>query len=213
MPNTSFYLGLIMTVFIGSIIYGQDSKSMKFGLVAGINHSQLLSPFQGLSFKAKQGLYLGASSNISLAERIQWQPELLFSLQGYRNDLIDITLTTPEGQFVGTVRSKTSELTIAIPLLFQYRIGKALYFQGGPQLGYIVGRKYKEIENTLPPPDPNIARQYDYDYDKFDAGVVAGVGYEIGQRFDLNVRYFLALTKRENFHRSSVLSLGMGYWL
>lgn len=205
----------VLTLIITSNGYSQNSE-VEFGLKAGVNYSKFTSDFElngikHIKYQRKPGLYVGGFLKVEFSGDIQFQPELLFAVQGTGVLIEDIEVVDNNGErTVSDYKSNINECTIAVPLVFRYSVTEFFFLEGGPQFGYIVDRTEKIKE------DPFEYEGYErqtseYDYDRFDMGLALGTGYHLTEDLILNGRFFFGLIDRDNSLRSSVINLGLEY--
>lgn len=213
MKKVTFIITLLIIQTINS-----QSQNLKFGIKSGINLSKYtpeisIDNIKLADYQNKFGFYLGMYANISISKKIKFQPELLFSTQGTKILIENISLTDATGISIdnGNIESKINESTILLPLNILYSINDKFSIEVGPQLGYIINRKEEITENILVQ-DIGIINE-DIDYDKFDFGFNLGIGFKIVESIKLNTRYFFGLIERDNSIKSSIFSFGIEYEL
>lgn len=197
-----------------SIIYGQD-KSLKFGLKSGGNYGKYTSNENSLDYKYKFGFYAGGFLNISVEEKLEFQPELLFALQGSR--IFIGGLNIPNFNYNGDSISNSNtygftyeinELTISIPLIIKVFLSKNFYLESGPQFGIIINRSLNSSMQLLQGEDDDFLIR---DGDPFDFGVTLGFGQKLSEKLSLNLRSYSGLIKRDDNIKSFVFNLGIEY--
>ena len=198
-----------------SVIYGQD-KPINFGIKTGMNIGKFTPNKNSIDYKYKFGFYAGGFMNISLQEKLEFQPELLFALQGSR--VLVKGLNIPNFDFNGNPISNSNtydfeyeinELTISIPLIVKVFLGNQLYLESGPQIGFIIERSLNSSQQILDGEDDSfIIRESD---DSFDFGVSLGLGYKVSERVNLNSRLYSGLIKRDDKIKSFVMNIGIEY--
>jgi hypothetical protein len=198
-----------------SVIYGQD-KPINFGIKTGMNIGKFTPNKNSIDYKYKFGFYAGGFMNISLQEKLEFQPELLFALQGSR--VLVKGLNIPNFDFNGNPISNSNtydfeyeinELTISIPLIVKVFLSNQFYLESGPQIGFIIERSLNSSQQILDGEDDSfIIRESD---DSFDFGVSLGLGYKVSERVNLNSRLYSGLIKRDDKIKSFVLNIGIEY--
>jgi len=198
-----------------SVIYGQD-KPINFGIKTGMNIGKFTPNKNSIDYKYKFGFYAGGFMNISLQEKLEFQPELLFALQGSR--VLVKGLNIPNFDFNGNPISNSNtydfeyeinELTISIPLIVKVFLGNQFYLESGPQIGFIIERSLNSSQQILDGEDDSfIIRESD---DSFDFGVSLGLGYKVSERVNLNSRLYSGLIKRDDKIKSFVMNIGIEY--
>ena len=198
-----------------SVIYGQD-KPINFGIKTGMNIGKFTPNKNSIDYKYKFGFYAGGFMNISFQEKLEFQPELLFALQGSR--VLVKGLNIPNFDFNGNPISNSNtydfeyeinELTISIPLIVKVFLSNQFYLESGPQIGFIIERSLNSSQQILDGEDDSfIIRESD---DSFDFGVSLGLGYKVSERVNLNSRLYSGLIKRDDKIKSFVMNIGIEY--
>lgn len=203
---------ITVTVFIAllcSVLSAEaQDNPINWGIKAGVNQSTLWDRLEldgrpGIEYHSKTGFYVGGMANLSLSEKWDVQPELLFSL---RRTGIEV------GGFIGPevngnrYRATRTESVIDLPVLFRYYGFGKIFFEAGPQLGYLLKSQEEVEENPFDSDEGGFES-----FDKFDAGVAAGLGVKINAHFSVNARYFHGLVERDNSVNSMVINLGLEY--
>jgi Outer membrane protein beta-barrel domain len=116
-----------------------------WGIKGGINVANI-DIQNGSDPDARVGIHLGGLAHIHLSEHFALQPELMYSNQGAER-------STNNAEF------KTKLHYINIPVLLQFMTGSGFRVQTGPQLGVLMGAKYKvndvetDIDDNYETPD------------------------------------------------------------
>ncbi len=197
----------------------RGSKSIKFGLKAGVNLSSLSdleSP--GYTLSSRTGLNIGGYLNVNFNEKFVFQPEILYTTQGIiQNQVVS-----------GTNIEITYKLDyIAVPLMIKFYPTPKFNLEFGPQLAFIVN---KEIQGKGNGQTVNFEMDSFFQQNNiklktntFDLGLNFGLGFEIVKGLNLNGRYSIGTTKvfegADNLDkngnqasvRNKVLSFGLGY--
>ena len=124
------------------------------------------------------GFQLGGVANFGINDMFSFQPELLYSQKGFQ---------IKESDSGFTLESKTTFHYIDVPLLLHVNAG-GLFFEAGPQLGFLAGQKTKQevsgggMSGSQTSTDTDGLR-------KFDVGYIAGLGYQLESGLSLGVRY------------------------
>ena len=158
-----FYF-LIISLFM-LINTAEAQEKVKFGVKAGLT----ISDFTGKGYEnfkksdSRTSFHLGVLTEIYLAPRWNFQPEFLYSEQGY---------------FLENSNSSESlelELNyLELPLLAEFGLLENLHLQAGPQLGYLLNK------DKLPENGENGTL---FNYNSFDFSLIFGAEYEIGNFF------------------------------
>ncbi|WP_418263611.1 porin family protein [Flavobacterium faecale] len=181
-------------VFVSAVVQGQE---VRFGLKGGTNVSLF-----GNKVDPKLGFQLGLFSKIKLADQWYVQPEALYLEQSVKRDNFSVGLFTFD-------RATMKLSSIYVPVVFRYYPLNDLFLESGPQVGFLVKTKATaEYQGNSGEID------VDDEFKKVDFGFNFGTGYDISERFSLNIRYYVGLTKmsdsdyvRDFYNRNSILSL------
>lgn len=207
---------LIFLLIQLSNFYGQD-KSSNFGLKAGINYGKYTPNKNSIDYKYKFGFYAGGFFNISLKEKLEFQPEVLFALQGSQINIGSLSIPSFDYEGNPLPNSNTyefsyevNELTISMPMAIKVFLSKNFYLESGPQFGIIVDRSLNTSQQLLDGEDDSFVIR---EGDSFDFGVILGFGQKLSESLSLNLRSYSGLLKRDDDIKSFVFNLGIEYSL
>lgn len=205
-------LTFFIIVLITTITLGQD-KNADLGLKGGLNYGKYVPNQDSTDYKYQLGFYIGGFYKIQMEGKWQFQPELLFALQGSKINTKDNPLTDFNGNplpYTGTFdfEYEMYELTISIPLPLKLYVSNKFYIESGPQFGFIIDRNTTSSQFLLDGNDNSFVKQ---DGDNFDFGVCLGTGYDVSKNISLNLRAFSGLIKRDSDVKLFVLNIGMEY--
>ena len=161
---------VVIFVLIASYSYAQD---LKFGVKAGLNLSNVVGDdFEDVDMKS--GLYFGGFLNVPLNDRLSFQPELLYSRQGWKEDAVMLGSTNRD------LKMKISYLNI--PLLVRMGLGSSdkVYFYAGPQIGFFLKAEVEFDDNDEDAKDA---------FDSVDFSLNIGFSFVVGDNMSLDVRY------------------------
>lgn len=195
-------LTLFLTASFG-MLHAQDNVTTEFGVKGGLNMSNLYTDDaddENVLFGFNAGVY----ATLPVSDFIAIQPELLFTTRGskleYNNALAQ-----------GNVKLKLNY--IELPLLVRVNITKNFNIHAGGYASYLVSAK------STGDGDFEFEDQYDTDdFNKFDAGIAAGVGLDFNP-ISVGLRYNYGLTTIEKDGddssdlKNSNLSLYLSYKL
>jgi hypothetical protein len=198
---------LISVLMLATTCPGQAQR-LQLGLKAGWLTSTTTEPS---SRTARTGGVAGGWLRYSLTKPVSLQAELLYEPRGVKTRQ-DGRLGW-EGAWGSYTRRERTRLQYAsLPLLVRGQVG---HFFGlvGPHLSYLLAaRQQAETAYELTPSAPRLALPYPvtetgHSTDNFrhwEVGYTAGVGYQLGSRLALEVRYAAGLTR---FHRPQTVDL------
>jgi hypothetical protein len=183
-------------LFIGLAGATQAQSNVSLGLKAGGSLSSF-SGEQAINYKSIFGFHAGAFANIGFTRMLAFQPEILYSRKGAK--LPSQNLTTHLDY-------------VDVPLVFHVN-ADGLFFEAGPQVGFLVSAKNKTS---------NLSTDVKSIYNTVDTGYLFGLGYQrktglgIGLRYNggfTNVEksYLVGNTKVQNNIRNKVFQLYLTY--
>ena len=159
---------IALTVFA---FVNANAQSVAFKV--GYTHSDILvSPEPANIFTPKETFHAGiAIKDLKLTDKIGFQPELLYSMQGFKV------------AGIGNVGIHY----LSVPLLVTFPVTEGLELQVGPQVSYMVNSRVGVINDLF-------SITYNGLFHNFDAGAVAGVEYKVSDNISLGGRYYLGMT-------------------
>ncbi len=173
-------LGLLAGVSVAA-----QAQSAKFGIKAGASLSNLVGG--GANGQGLFGFNGGAFANFALSDAISIQPELLYSMKGFRREQSD--------NFYGTnytIKATSRIHNIDIPVLARVS-ANGLFMEFGPQIGFNVAAKSK-AEVTQGTRTNTDESDFKDDIKPVELGFAAGVGYQLSNGPGIGLRYNGGLT-------------------
>ena len=164
-----------------------NAQKIKFGAKGGLNFASV-SGDNTNGTDVVTSFNFGVVSEIPISDKFSFQPELMYSGQGY--GLKDNTIALSY---------------LNIPLMGKYYLTKGLSVEAGPQIGFLFSAKNDKT---------NIKDLYT----TFDFGANFGLGYKLENGLNFSARYNLGLTDINNLDNSSnknkngVLQFSFGYF-
>jgi hypothetical protein len=206
-----------------SFSYAQ-AQSAKIGLKAGANYSNIAGDLQNEAvYQNKFGFNGGLTANFALTSDnfLSIQPELLYSQKGYQYRDEEYTSLHPLrlGQKVKSKGERHFNY-LDLPVLLKINAG-GLYFEGGPQLSYLVG--IRDNTETKYTDGTKVEDWQEIDKDnlaELEIGYAAGLGFQATNGVSLGIRYnggISALAKSDPNNdelvnaRHSVFQLQLGF--
>ena len=205
-------------IFLMSVICGY-AQNVQFGVKVGANiswesdHEHIVtsasdesghevSTYIESGFKKKKSFHIGGVMNWMLSKKFDVETDLIYSMQGYKDEYYEYS--SEEGASKKEYSVTSHYLTVPVTLKF-YPVS-ALYFECGPQVGYLLWKKNELYDEDT-----------DYTYDiskKVDFGLVVGVGGQLSEHLFYNVRYIHGLTdtsKAYNGGKNRNIQLSLSY--
>ncbi|HRO70117.1 MAG TPA: porin family protein [Chitinophagaceae bacterium] len=179
---------LLCIVVLSSIFSLVKAQQTHFGIKAGVNLSSV-GIDGGDDYNSKAGLHVGGLAHIHISRQFALQPELVFSMQGGKDDNVKLKLNY-----------------INVPLLAQYMTNDGFRLQTGPQLGFLVSaeRKIGDVEVDVKD-----------DLSTVDFSWAFGAGYLFSSGFGIDARYNLGISNISDDNsfeaRNSVFQFGIFY--
>jgi len=193
------FFTLLMSVLVLAAICPSQAQRLQVGLKAGWLTSTSSEPS---SRTARTGGVAGGWLRYPLSKPVSLQAEVLYEPRGVKTRQ-DGRLGW-EGAWGSYTRRERTRLHYAsLPLLVRGQVG---HFFGlvGPHLSYLLAaRQQAKTAYELTPFSPRLALPYPAtetghstdNFRRWEVGYTAGVGYQLGSRLALEVRYAAGLTK------------------
>jgi hypothetical protein len=150
-----------------------NAQDIEFGAKLGINFATVSGDNSGELDSIISLINFGVFVEIPINEKFSFQPEILYSIQGYSFDDDVVALNY-----------------LNIPLIGKYYVTKGLSLEAGPQIGFLLSAKDdgKDVKNN---------------FNNIDFGVNLGLGYKLENGLNFGVRYNLGLSNINNIEGSS----------
>lgn len=164
-----------------------NAQEIKFGAKGGLNFASI-SGNNSTGSDMVTSFNFGVLSEISISDKFSFQPELMYSGQGYSFNDNTIALSY-----------------LNIPLMGKYYLTKGLSIEAGPQIGYLLSAKNEStnVKDT---------------FKKVDFAANLGIGYKLENGLNFGARYNFGLSNINNLDNSSskyknrVFQLSVGYF-
>lgn len=164
------------------------AQEIKLGVKGGLNFASVIGDNAG-SFDTVTAFNFGVMAEIPITEKFSFQPEALFSGQGY--SLKDINNNVVALNYLN------------VPLMGKYYVTKGLSLEAGPQIGFLLSAKNESVDIKD-------------SFHSLDYGVNVGVGYKLNNGLNFGIRYNAGLSdinKANNFkNRNGVAQVSVGYF-
>ncbi len=165
-----------------------NAQDVNFGVKGGLNFATLTGG-NNSEIGWTTDFNLGVMAEIKISEKFSFQPELIYSGQGFGS-------------------SDSAEGTIAlnylnVPLIGKYYVTEKLSLEAGPQIGFLISTK-------------GGTQDYEDLIKATDFGVNLGLGYKLDNGLNFGLRYNLGLSNISDVsgttNRNGVLQLSVGYF-
>jgi hypothetical protein len=149
-----------------------EGNNSPFSFKIGYNLANVIvSPEPMNLVDSKNGFHAGVVfNNIKIANKINFQPELIYSMQGFK---------------VGKLGNVGLHY-VSLPMLIKLDMGSSASVVFGPQVSYLTNARIG-LGNDL------FSLSYDGLFRKWDASGVAGLEYKVNDKITLGGRYLLGL--------------------
>ncbi|TDU40246.1 outer membrane protein with beta-barrel domain [Gelidibacter sediminis] len=183
----NLFFATLVTIFGFTTINAQsDDTTAQFGVKGGVNFSTITGDDIG-DLDSRTSFNLGLFMEIPISERFSFQPEVLYSGQGFT------IATRDQDNAFDTDDNVEYQLNyIQVPLMAKVYLVKGLYAEAGPQFGFKVS---EEIDYSPGEGGGDTVIDSDDSHVKgFDTNVALGAGYKFDNGFALSARYTHGLT-------------------
>ncbi len=185
-----FLLAALFGTLHCSLAQTAKTSKLRWGIKSGFNFSNTtnglnsnLNVFKNPSIRG--AVYLGAFTQLHLAEKLILQPELVYSPEG----------SLQEGQLGANntyVLVTTLKLNyLNIPLMLQYNLTGGLYLEAGPQIGFLLKARNRFAN---PPSGPSSETDIKSNFSGTNFSLGAGLGYNFKNGFGISGRYVAGLS-------------------
>ena len=211
-------------VFLAAILglsFGiANAQQVRFGVKAGLNLATFSGDAVGSDVKMKAGLHAGGLVEIKFTDKLALQPELLFSMQGA--EIVDKGDNGTGGTFKDEYKRNLTYLNV--PILLKFYPVNSFFLEGGPQVGFLVDAKSKNVfTDTNGTATTIVSTESDVkdNYKSTDFSFNVGLGYDFTQNLFASARYNIGLSNINDLkgafgiyeidRKNSVLSFSLGY--
>jgi hypothetical protein len=206
-----FFTALVFIFSISQINAQADSTSPEIGVKAGVNFATITGDDID-DLDSRTSFNVGLFMELPLSERFSFQPELLYSGQGFT------IMSNNQDNVFDTDENVEYQLSyIQVPLLAKIYLIEGLSIEAGPQFGF----KINEEIDTEPASDggETVIDPDDSYIKDFDTSLALGAGYKFNNGFFVNARYTHGLTNifKENTilenvdAKNAVWQFGLGF--
>ncbi|AUC76517.1 porin family protein [Olleya sp. Bg11-27] len=156
-----------------------QAQEVEFGAKIGANFTSIYGDTNDNVELITSVINFGVYSEISLTEKFSFQPEIMYSIQGFSiND--DVTGTD----------DIVSLNYLNVPLMGKYHVTKGLSLEAGPQIGFLLSAKNEDIDVKDT-------------FKSIDVGVNLGLEYKLENGLNFGARYNFGLLNINDIEGSS----------
>ena len=197
MPNPKFNMNMKKTVFLVLISVfalqtnAQINEQGKFYITPKVGYNMAnITLLDKYGADPRHAIHAGISAEYALNEMISIEPGVYYSLQGAAFK-------------IGSVKFGLNSDYLNVPLLFKFYVANGFNVFAGPQFGYLTSSRFKVktginlIDDILNIVSNNLdLTRYQKD---FDVAIVAGLGYQLTNGFNISASYHFGMIKVPDF--------------
>lgn len=162
--------------------------------------------------RSRTGFYGGANVSIPLGGAVSVEPGIYYSQKGY---MMNGELNIKGAEFIGAnAKAELTSQYIDVPLLLKANVGGLQVF-AGPQVSYLAKADLRTTAGVMGFNVFNRKMDATQEFNRWDAGVTAGVGYEFANGFQVRGSYDHGLSKvdaNQNFDAyNRSFKVGVGF--
>lgn len=216
------HMFLFASLFLSVLAMAQTSPS--FGVKGGLSSAwfkgDAVSSLQNLLDYAdgaitttnRTGFYGGGSVTIPLSGPVSVEPGAYYAQKGYT---LNGDLNIKGAEFIGAnAKAQLTSHYIDMPLLLKANVGGLEVF-AGPQVSYLAKADLKTTAGILGFNVLNRTMDATEEFNRWDAGITGGVGYQFPGGFNISASYDHGLKKvdaNQNFDSyNRSFKVGIGY--
>jgi len=185
-----------------------SANAQEFGVKAGLNLANGAGDVEDADMKL--GLHIGGFAEFMLSESFAFQPELLYSMQGYKFEESE--------EFMGVSVNYEEKIKlnyINVPLIFKYYATESLAIEAGPQVGFLMSAN-AEFEASGGGESESDDIDIKEAYKSLDYGLNVGLSYTLDMGVMFGARYYYGLadiddTSDDFDEKNSVIQVSVGY--
>jgi hypothetical protein len=215
---------LFCSLAFSTIIFAQTSPS--FGVRAGLSSAKMsgeaannlndLLDFTngGVTTNSHTGFFGGGYVNIPLTGQLSVEPALYYTQKGYE---LRGELNVKGLDFLGAnAKAKLTSNYIDLPILLKGNFGGFQVF-AGPQISYLAKADLRTTAGLLGFNLLNKTMDATEQFNRWDAGITGGVGYQFANGLNITAAYDHGLSKAdknqnmEAYNRSFKVGLGISF--
>ena len=168
-----------------------SGQEVTFGAKIGGNYAMVTGDNSN-TLDPLTAVVVGAMAELKFTEKISFQPEVIFSRQGFKSDELTLKIKY-----------------VNLPLIAKYYVIQGLSIEAGPQVGF------QTVAIAETPIGMYDARR---NIKRFDLGVNAGIGYKLDNGLNFSARYNHGFTNINKYvgekisNQNAVVQVTVGYF-
>ncbi|WP_299256371.1 porin family protein [uncultured Aquimarina sp.] len=182
---------VLITIITVLGLLNMNAQDFNLGVKGGLNFATLTGE-NNSEIGWTTDFNLGVMAEVKISDKFSFQPELMYSGQGYGSDFDSEGITALN--------------YLNVPLMLKYYMTKGLSLEAGPQIGFLLSTKGGTNTNK------DLFKTTDF-------GVNFGLGYKLDNGLYFSARYNLGLTDINNIdgisdkNKNGVFQLSIGYFI
>lgn len=192
---------------------GLSSSSLKGDAVNSLNN--LLDFTNGaITSGSHTGLFAGVYTTIPLAEKLSVEPAVYYSQKGYE---LTGALNIKGAEFLNAnAKARLNSQYIDVPVVLKANLNGFQVF-AGPQVSYLTKADLATSGGVLGFNVLNSKSDATSQFNRWDAGITAGIGYQFSNGLNIMAAYDHGLSKVDanknfdSYNRSFKVGLGMSF--
>lgn len=217
-----FLLFASVALSIGAMAQVQPSFGIKAGITSSgmrgeaVNNLQNLLDFADgmITTNNRNGFFAGGNVSIPVSQNISVEPGLYYAQKGYelRGDL-----NIKNVEFLGAnAKAQLTSHYIDVPVLLKANLGGLQVF-AGPQVSYLASASLRTTAGVLGFNLLNRTMDATEQFNRWDAGITGGVGYQFKNGLNLTAAYDHGLSRAdankslESYNRSIKVGVGFSF--
>lgn len=206
----------LLLAFI-TISFFSFSQDISFGVRGGVtstgmrgdavNNLQNMLDYTGdmITTSDRKGFYAGAVANIPLGPGFSVEPGVYYSQKGYT---LNGELNVKGLEFLGAnAQARLESQYLDIPVLLKANVGGLQLF-AGPQVSYLLKSNLRTTAGVLGFNLLDRKMDATEQFNKIDAGITGGLGYQFANGLLINASYDYGLTKVDSDRNVSSYTRG-----
>ena len=215
---------LFTTILISVISFSQSQSS--FGVRAGITSSSMngdaVNNLQNIldytngaiTTSGQTGFFAGANASIPVSDLVSFEPGLYYSQKGYQ---IKGELNLKGVEFLGVnAKADLTSHYVDLPVLLKLNFNGLQVF-AGPQVSYLAKANLRTTAGALGFNILDKTMDATGQFNRWDAAVTGGIGYQFANGFSLSASYDHGLSKvdanqnLDSYNRGFKVGMGMKF--